>query len=224
MKKLICAAAAMLLVFIARDGTGVGPGRTSDCWDIGGGDAEQHGEGGRAVDSGNCDACVGFRTGRTKFAQRGRETYNWHFVDIPRSAAGFDDARDCFKPTDTHPGAATDHLNCVVDRITSFKQVLADTTKTATERQEALQFIVHFVGDVHQPFHAVGDARGANDNLITEFGSTQCGSRPCNLHSAWDSGMITHTGMDVNAYTQHLQELITCESHDGERESSGLGE
>jgi len=51
-------------------------------------------------------------------------------------------------------------MNCVVDRITFFKQVLADTTKTPTERQEALQFIVHFVGDVHQPFHAVGDARG----------------------------------------------------------------
>jgi len=33
---------------------------------------------------------------------------------------------------------------------------------------------------------------------------------PCNLHSAWDSGMINHTGMDVNAYTQHLQQLITA--------------
>jgi hypothetical protein len=138
------------------------------------------------------------------------ETYNWHFVDIPRSSASFDDGRDCFLPADTHPGAATDHMNCVVDRITFFKQVLADTTKTPTEQQEALKFIVHFVGDVHQPFHAVGDARGANDNLITEFGSAQCGSRPCNLHSAWDSGMINHTGMDMNAYAQHLQQLITA--------------
>src|SRR5882724_3461120 len=47
----------------AHDGAGVGPGRTSDCWDIGGGDAEQHGEGGRAVDSGDRDACVCFELG-----------------------------------------------------------------------------------------------------------------------------------------------------------------
>jgi len=139
-----------------------------------------------------------------------QETYNWHFVDIPRNVATFDDSRDCFLPNDTHPGAATDHMNCVVDRITFFKQVLADTTKTPTERQEALKFIVHFVGDVHQPFHAVGDARGANDIHITEFGTTNCNGRPCNLHAAWDSGMITHTGMDVNAYVQHLQQLITA--------------
>ncbi len=139
------------------------------------------------------------------------ETYNWHFVDTPRNVATFDDGRDCFLPNDTqHPGAATDHMNCVVDRITFFKQVLADTTKTPTERQEALKFIVHFVGDIHQPFHAIGDARGGNDNHITEFGSTQCGTRPCNLHSAWDSGMIIHTGMDVNAYVQHLQTLIAA--------------
>ncbi len=139
-----------------------------------------------------------------------QETYNWHFVDIPRSAAGFDDGRDCFLPNDSHPGAATDHMNCVVDRITYFKQILADKTADPTARQEALKFLVHFVGDVHQPFHAVGDGRGANDNKITEFGSAQCGGRPCNLHAAWDSGMITHTGMDTNAYSQHLQQLISA--------------
>lgn len=141
--------------------------------------------------------------------QQRQETYNWHFVDIPRNVATFDDGRDCFLPNDTHPGAATDHMNCVVDRIAFFKQVLADATKTPTERQEALKFIVHFVGDVHQPFHAVGDARGANDIHITEFGTANCNRRPCNLHAAWDSGLIDHTGMGVDAYVQHLQQLIT---------------
>jgi hypothetical protein len=137
------------------------------------------------------------------------ETYNWHFVDIPKSAAAFSETRDCFLPTNSHAGAATDHHNCVVDRITLFKQVLADTTKTPLERTEALKFIVHFVGDVHQPFHAIGDELGGNGVHITEFGSTQCGTKPCNLHSAWDSGMIGHTGMNRDAYVQHLQQLVT---------------
>jgi nuclease S1 len=207
MKKLICVVAAMLLVFMPATVQAWGP--------------EGHeivGTLAQAMLSDRAKAGVQLILGTATLAsvsnwadqirQARQETYNWHFVDIPRSATTFDDSRDCFLPNDAHPGAATDHMNCVVDRITFFKQVLTDMTKTPTERQEALQFIVHFVGDVHQPFHAVGDARGGNDNLITEFGSTQCGTRPCNLHSAWDSGMITHTGMDVNAYTQHLQQLI----------------
>jgi len=69
------------------------------------------------------------------------ETYNWHFVDIPKSAAGFSQDRDCFLPTNSHVGAATDHYNCVVDRITVFKQILSDTTKSPQDRQEALKFI-----------------------------------------------------------------------------------
>ena len=138
------------------------------------------------------------------------ETYNWHFVDIPKSVATFSDPRDCFLPTDTHAGAATDHQNCVVDRIIFFKQVLSDTTKTKDERTEALKFIVHFVGDVHQPFHAVGDERGGNLVHITQFGATTCfQGKPCNLHMAWDSGLIEHTGMNPDAYVAHLQQLIT---------------
>jgi hypothetical protein len=137
------------------------------------------------------------------------ETYNWHFVDIPKSAAGFSEDRDCFLPTNSHAGAATDHSNCVVDRITLFKEILADTTKSPQDREEALKFIVHFVGDVHQPFHAVGDEAGGNGVHITEFGSTQCnGTRPCNLHGAWDSGMIEHTGMNRDAYVEHLKQFI----------------
>jgi hypothetical protein len=138
------------------------------------------------------------------------ETYNWHFVDIPKNVASFSESRDCFLPTNTHAGAATDHHNCVVDRITLFKQILADTTQSTPDRLEALKFIVHFVGDVHQPFHAVGDARGGNSIHITLFGSTDCfGHKPCNLHGAWDSGIIDHTGMNQAAYVLHLQDLIT---------------
>ena len=54
------------------------------------------------------------------------ETYNWHFVDIPKDAQGFSYARDCYRPEDTHKGAKDDHRNCVVDRIEYFKRVLGD--------------------------------------------------------------------------------------------------
>jgi hypothetical protein len=136
------------------------------------------------------------------------ETYNWHFVDIPMSASGFSDERDCFLPDSTHKDAATDHHNCVVDRVEIFRQILSDTNASKHSREEALRFLVHFIGDIHQPLHAVGKAAGGNRITVSEFGLTTCGKRPCNLHGAWDSGLIQHTGMGVDQYVDHLNELI----------------
>ena len=137
------------------------------------------------------------------------ETYNWHFVDIPKSVGSFDEQRDCFRPGDTHAGAQADHHNCVVDRIEMFKQVLVDPGALPADRVEALKFIVHFVGDVHQPFHAIGDAKGGNGITVTQFGSSRCGTRPCNLHAAWDDGLIAHTGRSQQDYVAHLEQLIS---------------
>jgi len=99
----------------------------------------------------------------------------------------------------------------VVDRIEYFKRVLGDKSASRDDRIEALKFIVHFVGDVHQPFHAIGEAKGGNGVHVIEFGSDRCGRYPCNLHSAWDSGLIEHTGMDEEGYVAHLEQLISRE-------------
>jgi S1/P1 Nuclease len=140
------------------------------------------------------------------------ETYNWHFVDIPMDATGFSDERDCFLPHSGHKDAASDHHNCVVDRIEIFEQVLSDNKAARDVRIEALEFLVHFVGDLHQPFHAIGEAAGGNGVAVTEFGSTECGQHRCNLHAAWDSGLIEHTGMGRDDYIAHLEKLIS-EAH-----------
>jgi len=139
------------------------------------------------------------------------ETYSWHFVNIPENASGFSDERDCFVPNSKHKGSTTDHHNCVVDRIEIFQQVLSDSNAQRDDRIEALEFLVHLVGDVHQPFHAIGEAAGGNGIAVTEFGSTHCGRRPCNLHSVWDFGLIQHAGMRREAYVAHLEKLIADE-------------
>jgi len=120
------------------------------------------------------------------------ETVGWHFVDIPMNAAGFSEARDCYHPNDKHANTQSDHHNCVVNRIEMFKKVLADRGTPRSDRIEALKFLVHFVGDIHQPLHAIGEARGGNDIHVVEFGSVECGSRPCNLHFVWDIGLIDY--------------------------------
>jgi hypothetical protein len=136
------------------------------------------------------------------------ETYGWHFVDIPMEGSGFSEQRDCYRPQEKHPHSQQDHHNCVVDRITMFEQVLADRNAPREGRIEALKFLVHFVGDVHQPMHALGEARGGTDSHVSEFGSLQCGKYPCNLHSAWDIGLIEHVGISEKRYVARLNELI----------------
>lgn len=139
------------------------------------------------------------------------ESYNWHFVDIPKDAAGFDDARDCFRPQDKHKDAATDHHNCVVDRIEIFRQVLGDESAPREQRVEALKWLVHFVGDLHQPLHAIEEARGGNDIKLPVFGNPQCGDYPCNLHWTWDNMLLEHTGLSEKQYVRNEQALIRVE-------------
>jgi len=112
------------------------------------------------------------------------ETAKWHFVDIPLQSEGFSDRRDC-------PSFSNDRIgDCVVDRIVFFNGVLANRNAPLQARAEALKFLVHLVGDIHQPMHAAKDAEGGNHIHIIEFGREQCGNRPCNLHLLWDVDLL----------------------------------
>ena len=136
------------------------------------------------------------------------ESYNWHFVDIPKDAAGFSEERDCFRPLDKHKDAQADHHNCVVDRIEMFEKTLADENASRTARVEALKWLVHFTGDLHQPLHAIDEARGGNDIKLPVFGSARCGDYDCNLHWAWDTLLLEHSGYSEEKYLERLQLLI----------------
>jgi hypothetical protein len=141
------------------------------------------------------------------------ETSGWHYVDIPKNAAFFDEQRDCYQPYANHKGADTDHHDCIVDRIEMFSRQLADTSQSNPVRLEALKFVVHFVGDVHQPLHAIDEAAGGNQIKVVLFGSATCGeNHPCNLHGAWDGALIEHTKLDENAYASKLEDLIRAEN------------
>jgi hypothetical protein len=138
------------------------------------------------------------------------ETAPWHFVDIPGSAAGqpelkFDRDRDC-------PVSATDPKSpwrdCVTDRILYFEGRLGDTGLPPAERAQALKFLVHLIGDVHQPFHAIGDERGGNGIKVNFLGSPVCGTSQCNLHAVWDDAILEEQGLSDKKYTERLVEEI----------------
>jgi hypothetical protein len=137
------------------------------------------------------------------------QTFYWHFLNIPPEAASYDRERDCPRQPGVEPGGRGDTWrDCAVDRILYNKARLTDTTLDRADRAIALKFLVHFVGDLHQPFHALGVGHGGNDIPVSVFGSEMCGSFPCNLHGVWDGSLIAHRNLDDAHYLSALQTLI----------------
>jgi hypothetical protein len=144
------------------------------------------------------------------------QTSYWHYLNIPPDARGYDRDRDCPR----QPGAAAGSRNdrwrdCVVDRIGYWEERLADQKLDRADRSTALKFIVHFIGDLHQPFHALGVGRGGNDVKVRVFGEANCSNdparpNPCNLHSVWDSRLIAHRNVEDVAYLAELNKLIAA--------------
>lgn len=135
------------------------------------------------------------------------ESYNWHFVDIPLGPPGtdstYDPARDC-KTDDTHG-------DCVIAELARLRNELR--CATGEKQLEALKFAVHFVGDVHQPFHTVLEAQGENLAAVhVLFGGKICDKVTCfvrdewqTLHYVWDITLITRTFYSWGSYVDDLE-------------------
>jgi hypothetical protein len=142
------------------------------------------------------------------------QTSYWHYVNIPGDATAYDRDRDCPRQPGVGPGSRLDvWRDCVIDRITYNEQRLADAKLDRADRAIALKFLVHFVGDLHQPFHALGVERGGNGIPVSVFGSSNCATNPadsfpCNLHMAWDLGLVARRGLTDEQYLAELEKLI----------------
>jgi hypothetical protein len=101
------------------------------------------------------------------------ETATWHFVNIPLAATSYRPERDCIGG------------NCVVDAIERFSRNLADRRRPDHERLEALKWVVHLVGDIHEPIHcANNDDRRGNELHLTYLGIDT------DLHHVWDTSIV----------------------------------
>jgi hypothetical protein len=123
------------------------------------------------------------------------ETAHWHFVDIPKSETTYDPTRDC------------QNGDCAIEAIARQQAILADHSKTKQARTEALIFLVHLVGDVHQPLHCADDHdRGGNDVQVKFFGIDE------NLHAVWDSSLIEKANLSETAYVHKLNSWLSSQS------------
>ena len=141
-------------------------------------------------------------TTRKRFLQ----TRQWHFVDV--EIASPDPAAACFGHPPLPQGVAASAgpaEACVVDKIVQFEHELAAPATPKAERLLALQFVLHFVGDLHQPLHA-SDAhdQGGNAKQVRMPGRA-AGS----LHHHWDTEFVAALGHEAAGVAQTLIAGIT---------------
>ena len=141
------------------------------------------------------------------------ETIEFHFVNIPIQEAQFNQQRDC-------PSS-----RCVVDKLQYYAMKLPPLEPNAArwmheEQVDALRFLIHFMGDIHQPLHTANDPTydgtkckdGAKDRGDRGGGCKRVqspGQKESNLHDVWDE-RILRDAMDAlsltdpNNYANHL--------------------
>ena len=90
-----------------------------------------------------------------------------------------------------------------LEALAKFKATLQDPNASLADKQLALRFIVHLVGDLHQPLH-VGKCcdRGGNDVKVSWFG------KPTNLHAVWDSQLVDDEQLSFTELTAKLERHI----------------
>jgi hypothetical protein len=129
-----------------------------------------------------------------KYRNAHRETATWHFVDIEIDQPDLNDA--CFGFPGLLPsqwasqGPAQD---CLVNKIDEFAAELKSPSTPAAERLLALKFLIHFMGDLHQPLHAA-DHHDRGGNCV---GLSPPQGAQTNLHAYWDVSVVDALGQSA---------------------------
>ncbi|OCK74962.1 phospholipase C/P1 nuclease, partial [Lepidopterella palustris CBS 459.81] len=121
-------------------------------------------------------------------------TAEWHYIDAkddPPTTCGVKYSRDC----KANPG-------CVVSAIANMTGRVNDASLDADQQTEALKYIIHFIGDIHQPLHTEAMDRGGN-------GIPVCFDSRCshtNLHGIWDKEILhKRIGLKESAKDAEIQ-------------------
>jgi hypothetical protein len=114
-----------------------------------------------------------------------QSTFSWHYTDWA------DDAHDHNEETSS---------GSLLKSIREQTAVLQNPAATDDQKAFALKFVVHLVGDLHQPLHVGNglDLGGNNCKVIFQ-------GKPTNLHALWDEGMINFTMLSFSEMTKYVQ-------------------
>ncbi|HKV26073.1 MAG TPA: S1/P1 nuclease [Candidatus Acidoferrum sp.] len=134
-----------------------------------------------------------------------RKNGPWHYIDIPRGAK--------HGPLEPYCG----NEGCLTSAITEQLAILKDKNADPPKRAEALRYIIHFAGDLHQPLHDItNDDEGGNCvplKYLRRNPRQHNHSFSPNLHSIWDTAIPERDaeGADPAEYAETLESTFATE-------------
>jgi S1/P1 Nuclease len=115
----------------------------------------------------------------------------WHYINIAKPNE--------FDPAHYHAPQSKEEVKDIYGGILRCIAVLKDKNTPLAERQFYLRFLVHLIGDIHQPLHAGrAEDRGGNLIKVNFFG------KPTNLHSLWDTDLLESQQLSFTEYAAFL--------------------
>jgi hypothetical protein len=155
-------------------------------------------------------------TDRNSTKVRYNGTFEWHFINIEVARPSLDQACYGHPPLPFGmPASQGPPHACIVDKINQFIAELANPVTSNDERLLALKFLLHLVGDVHQPLHTADDRdAGGNQKRVAAPGYPDD-----NLHFYWDVPFVQRLGLNARSVAARLAVRISCRQ--AQRWSSG---
>jgi hypothetical protein len=150
------------------------------------------------------------------------EASPWHYIDIPRGAALHDVEKFC-DPKES----------CVTRAINDQLVILRSTNSSPQKRADALRFLIHFVGDLHQPLHAItNNDQGGNCvpvaffDTLPQLRNPQSESYAPNLHGVWDTNILERatTGKTVDQVASDLDQSFQGKMASWQRGSANVND
>jgi len=160
----------------------------------------------RYCKEGGIDAMADAATWADDFRTLHPETGPWHYVDVPLGTPLRGLRKSVEKFCDPKEGCVT---RAIEDQIAILRSPESDPQKKA----DALRFLIHFVGDMHQPLHATSNNdQGGNCVPVTyidavpELRNSVTESYVPNLHGVWDTIILARatTGKTVDQVAAEL--------------------
>jgi hypothetical protein len=137
--------------------------------------------------------------------KRYEQTRRWHYINLEIGHPDF--SRACFDSPPLQPQQnATDGpaRACITDKIEQFAMELKVAKTPTAERLFALQFLIHLVGDLHQPMHASDSEDSGGNDVYIQAKSFKRGT----LHGYWDNRVVVQLGRKPETIARKLIEAI----------------
>ncbi len=148
-----------------------------------------------------------------------KHSSRWHYINVAEP--------DKFDAEHYHTPQSKDDVKDIYGGILRCIAALKDKNTPLAERQFYLRFLVHLVGDIHQPMHA-GHAEDRGGNLV----EVKFFGKPTKLHSLWDTDLLESQNLSFTEYAafidtqdkQLIKTYLTSTPADWLKESMALSE